>query len=62
MSASKLKGPFCRMSRDGRLLALKCEKCGAKMRGPCILPICKPCGGTDTLVIPTPKRSNAPVR
>ena len=53
-------GPFCRMSKDGRLLALKCRKCGAKMSGPCIEPLCKPCGGVDFIVLkvgfPTQRR------
>ncbi len=51
---------FCRMSRDGRLLALKCSKCGAKMSGPCIVPVCKPCGGVDHIVIQVPRSTPAP--
>ena len=51
----KPEGPFCRMSRDGRLLALKCEKCGRKMSGPCIVPVCKPCGGVDYIIIHVPR-------
>lgn len=39
------------MSRNGRLLALKCQKCGVKMSGPCIIPVCKPCGGVDYVII-----------
>jgi hypothetical protein len=45
------KERFCRMSRDGRLLALKCRKCNAKMSGPCIEPLCKTCGGVDFIVL-----------
>lgn len=42
---------FCRMNRKGQLVALKCRKCGAKMKGLCIEPLCKPCGGVDRIVI-----------
>ena len=48
-------GPFSRMSRDGRLLALKCRACGVKMSGPCIEPICKKCGGVDHIVLRVPR-------
>lgn len=47
-------GEYCRMNRKGQLVALKCRKCGAKMRGPCIAPICKPCGGVDYIVLRRP--------
>jgi uncharacterized OB-fold protein len=46
-----IEGPFSRISRDGRLLALKCRKCGVRMSGPCIAPICEPCGGVDRITI-----------
>lgn len=39
------------MNRKGQLVALKCRKCGAKMSGLCIEPLCKPCGGVDQIVI-----------
>lgn len=52
------KGPFSRMSCDGRLLALKCRSCGSKMRGACIAPLCKPCGGVDSIVIKRTPRPN----
>jgi len=49
--SAKVEGPFCRMNRRGQLIAIKCEKCGAKMHGPCIIPVCKPCGGVDVILI-----------
>jgi hypothetical protein len=51
-----IAGPFCRMNRKGQLVALKCRGCGAKMRGPCIEPLCKPCGGVDHIVIQVPRK------
>jgi hypothetical protein len=48
------------VSSRGQLLALKCRKCGVKMSGPCIEPVCKPCGGVDSVVIQLIKKPPKP--
>lgn len=52
IEAERREGPFSRMNKKGQLVAIKCMKCGAKMRGLCLVPICKPCGGADEISIP----------